>query len=232
MGKTPVALKIIDVLSALMLATGLYLSLKFAPMEAVMGDVQRIFYFHVSAGWTGMIGFLFALFAAAMYLSKKDIKWDVLSVAGIEVGLVFSFINIATGSIWAKPIWNTYWNWDPRLVTATVMELVYIAYLMLRQGIEDPDRRARFASVYAIIGFVSVPLSFLSIRIWRTIHPVVIAGSDPSSKGSFDMVSDMRTTFFFSLATFSVLAISFIWHRTIIGKDADQIEKMKLELSD
>ena len=93
------------------------------------------------------------------------------------------FIAIVTGSIWARPIWNTWWTWDPRLTTATIMELIYAAYLMLRQGIEDPDRRARFGAVYAIIGFISVPLTFLSIRIFRTIHPVVIGSSDPTAAG-------------------------------------------------
>ena len=96
--------------------------------------------------------------------------------------MVFMLIAIITGSIWARPIWNTWWTWDPRLTTATIMELIYAAYLMLRQGIEDPDRRARFGAVYAIIGFLSVPLTFFSIRIFRTIHPVVIGSNDPPRK--------------------------------------------------
>ncbi|MGD2027335.1 MAG: cytochrome c biogenesis protein CcsA, partial [Anaerolineales bacterium] len=179
----PVVLKILDWLSVILLVIASYLTIIWAPTEAVMGNVQRVFYFHVAAGWVGMIGFLLAVFSGIMFLVKGDMKWDIIGLAGIEIGLIFSLINIVSGAIWARPIWNTWWTWDPRLVTATIMELVYVAYLMLRQGIEDPERRARFGAIYAIIGFASVPLSFLSIRIWRTIHPVVVGSNDPGAQG-------------------------------------------------
>ena len=230
MEKRPTTLKIMDWLTVILLGAATYMVLIFAPMEAVMGDVQRVFYFHVSAGWVGMIGFLAAVFAGIAYLRTGDKKWDVVGLAGVEVGLVFSFINIVTGSIWARPIWNTWWNWDPRLVTATIMELIYIAYLMLRQGIDDPDRRARFGAIYAIVGFVSVPLSFLSIRIWQTIHPVVVGSNDPSAEGAFNMTADMRTAFFFSLFTFTVFGITLLWHRIRIGMFQDKVEQLKMKL--
>ncbi|TAK13962.1 MAG: cytochrome C assembly protein [Anaerolineae bacterium] len=231
MQSKPVALKVLDGVTVSLMAVSVYLVLVFAPMEAVMGNVQRVFYYHVAAGWVGMIGFLFAVFAAVMYLWKGDRKWDVMELAGIEVGLIFSFINIVTGSIWARPIWNTWWTWDPRLVTATIMELVYIAYLMLRQGIDDPERRARFGAIYAIVGFLSVPLSFFSIRIWRTIHPVVIGSGDAGAEGSFDMTADMRTVFFFCLITFTFLAVDLLWHRVRLGFLADKVEQLKMQLS-
>jgi heme exporter protein C len=231
MDAKPKLLTLLDWLSVILLATATYLSLVFAPMEAVMGNVQRVFYFHVSAGWVGAIGFLLAVFAGIVYLRTGARKWDVIGLAGIEIGLIFALINIVTGSIWARPIWNTWWTWDPRLVTATISELVYVAYLMLRQGIDDPDRRARFGAIYAIIGFVSVPLSFLSIRIWRTIHPVVIGSADPGAEGSFDMVPDMKVAFFFALFTFTVIAIDLIWHRIRLGFLADKVEQLKMKLS-
>lgn len=230
MQTNPVVLKILNLLSAVLLAVASYLTIVWAPTEAVMGNVQRVFYFHVSTGWVGMIGFLLAVFSGIMYLAKGDMKWDVIGMAGIEVGLVFSLVNIVTGSIWARPIWNTWWTWDPRLVTATIMELVYVAYLMLRQGIEDPERRARFGAIYAIIGFVSVPLSFLSIRIWRTIHPVVVGSGDAGAQGTFDMTSDMRIAFFFSLFTFTVFGVTLIWHRIRIGRLQDSLERVKMEM--
>lgn len=227
----PFLLKTFDWLSVILLGAATYMVLKFAPMEAVMGNVQRVFYFHVSAGWVGMIGFLAAVVAGIAYLRTADPKWDVVGLAGIEVGLVFSFINITTGSIWARPAWNTWWNWDPRLVTATIMELIYIAYLMLRQGIDEPDRRARFAAIYAIVGFISVPISFQSIRIWQTIHPVVIGSNDPAAVGAFNMVADMRTAFFFSLGTFTVLGITLLWHRIRIGMLQAKVDQLKMKLS-
>lgn len=227
---TPIGLKIFNWLSLLLLAVASYLTILWAPTEAVMGNVQRVFYFHVSTGWVGMIGFLLAVFSGIMYLAKGDIKWDIIGLAGVEIGLVFSLVNIVTGAIWARPIWNTWWTWDPRLVTATIMELVYIAYIMLRQGIEEPERRARFGAIYAIIGFVSVPLSFLSIRIWRTIHPVVIGSGDPGAEGTFDMTGDMQIAFFFSLFTFTVFAVTLIWHRIRLGRLQDSLERVKMDL--
>ena len=109
-----------------------------------MGNVQKVFYFHVAAGWVGMLGFLVAAGAGIFYLAKGDRKWDIIGLSAVEIGMAFAFINIVTGSIWARPIWNTWWTWDPRLTTATIMELIYAAYLMLRAGIEDPNHQAAF----------------------------------------------------------------------------------------
>jgi heme exporter protein C len=230
MKSQPLGLKILNWVSAILLVVATYLTIIWAPTEAVMGHVQRVFYFHVATGWVGMIGFLLAVFSGIMFLIKSDMKWDIVGLAGIEVGLVFSFINIVTGAIWARPIWNTWWTWDPRLVTATIMELVYLAYLMLRQGIDNPERRARFGAIYAIMGFVSVPLSFLSIRIWRTIHPVVVGSGDAGAEGTFDMTPDMQTAFFFSLFTFTVFGIALLWHRIRLGQLQDEVEKKKMEV--
>lgn len=228
--KKPKALTALDVLSVILLLAATGMVFFYAPLEAVMGAVQKVFYFHVAAGWVGMVGFLMALFAGIAYLRTKNMKWDIAGVAGVEIGMVFMLINIITGSIWARPIWNTWWTWDPRLTTATIMELVYAAYLMLRQGIEDPEKRARFGAVYAIIGFISVPLTFFSIRIFRTIHPVVIGGGDPGAEGSFSMTPKMLQTFLFSLVVFSVLAVDLIWNRIRLGRLAAKVEQMKLQL--
>ena len=226
----PTTLKILTVVTVLMLAAATLMVILYAPLEAVMGQVQKVFYFHVASGWTGMLGFFVAFVAGIVYLITHKRIWDIVGVAGVEIGLVFMLICIITGSIWARPIWNTWWTWDPRLTTATIMELVYAAYLMLRQGVEDPDRRARFGAVYAIIGFLSVPLTFFSIRIFRTIHPVVIGGGDSDATGSFDMTAKMLQTFMFSLATFSVLFVTLLWHRIRLGKFADQLEQLKMKL--
>jgi heme exporter protein C len=179
-----------------------------------------------------MLSFLFAAIAGILYLIKKTKIWDLVGVAAVEIGIIFIFITIVTGSIWARPIWNTWWTWDPRLTTATIMELVYIAYIMLRQGIDDPERRSRFGAVYAIVGFISVPLTFFSIRIFRTIHPVVIAGSDPSAVGTFDMIPSMFQTMMVSIVGFSILFIDLVWHRIRLGKLANQVEELKFNIQD
>jgi heme exporter protein C len=223
-------LSILDGVTAVIFAAAVAMVFFYAPEEAVMGMVQKVFYFHVSAGWVGMLGFLVAMIAGIIYLRTGDHKWDIAGLAAVEIGMVFALINIVSGSIWARPIWNTWWTWDPRLTTATIMELIYAAYLMLRAGIEDPDRRARFGAVYAIIGFISVPLTFLSIRIFRTIHPVVIGGEDPSAKGAFDMTPKMLQTFMFSLLAFSFVFADLFWHRVRLGQLADKVEQLRLKL--
>jgi heme exporter protein C len=226
----PRLLNILDIVTVLLflIATGMVFF--YAPTEAAMGQVQRVFYFHVASAWVGMLGFMVAAIAGIGYLRTGKRSWDNVSLASVEISVVFLLIAIVSGSIWARPIWNTWWTWDPRLTTTTIMVLIYAAYLMLRSGIEDPDRRARFGAVYAIIGFVSVPLTFLSIRIFRTIHPVVIGSGDPAAEGTFDMTTRMLQTFIFSLIVFSVIFANLLWHRTRLGGLADKVEQLKLKL--
>jgi len=226
----PKTLKVLTGVTTALLLGALYLVFGYAPREAIMGEVQRVFYFHVAAGWVGGVAFLVTAVAGAVYLARRQRRWDLIAGASVEIGIVFTFINIASGSIWARPAWNTWWTWDPRLVTATIMELLYIAYLMLRQGIEDPDRRARFGSVYGIAAFLSVPITFLSIRFFRTIHPVVIGSNDPSAQGAFDMTPRMLQTFLFSLLTFTFVYLTLLWHRARLGRFAEEVEQRKMEM--
>jgi len=225
-------LSVLDIITVILLIAATAIVFFYAPTEAVMGQVQRVFYFHVAAGWVGMLAFLVAAIAGVAYLAKGNRKWDIVGLSAIEIGIVFAFINIVTGSIWARPIWNTWWTWDPRLTTATVMELIYVAYLMLRQGIEDPDRRARFGAVYAIVGFLSVPLTFFSARLFRTIHPVVIGSNEAGAQGQFDMTSLMLQTFMFSLITFSFIFADLLWHRIRLGQLAEKVEQLRLKMVD
>jgi heme exporter protein C len=227
----PRVLTILDYASALLLTLATGMVFFYAPTEAVMGLVQKVFYFHTATAWVGMLSFTVSLGAGIAYLRTGNRRWDLVVLASVEIGMVFMLIAIIMGSIWARPIWNTWWTWDPRLTTVTIMELIYAAYLMLRQGIEDPDRRARFGAVYVILGFVSVPLTFFSIRIFRTIHPVVIGGSDPQATGSFDMTARMLQTFLTSLVVFSLIYVDVLWHRIRLGELADKVEQLKLRLS-
>ena len=231
MDPKPKFLSVLDTITLILFLISASMVFFYAPTEAVMGNVQKVFYFHVATAWVGMIGFLVAMVVGIAYLRSQNIKWDVAGMAAIEISLVFFFIAIILGSIWARPIWNTWWTWDPRLTTATIVELIYAAYLMLRQGIEDPDRRARFGAVYAILGSISIPLTFISIRLLRTIHPVVIGDSDPGAEGSFDMTPKMLQTFFFSLFTFSVIFIDIFWHRVRQGRLAQKVEQLRLKVA-
>jgi heme exporter protein C len=231
MKQIPRTLLAIDALALLLVAAAVVMVFFYAPLEAVMGQVQKIFYFHVANAWLGMLAFGAAMVAGIAYLITKRSFWDLVGLSAVEIGLVFMLITIVTGSIWARPAWNTWWTWDPRLTTVTVMELAYAAYIMLRSGIEDPERRARFGAVYSIIVFVSVPLTFFSIRLYRTIHPVVIGSGSGGGEGSFAMTPAMGETFAVALAAYSVLFISLLWHRIRLGRLADKVEQLKLRLA-
>jgi heme exporter protein C len=230
MEQKPKLLTILDIVSVTLLILATAMVFFYAPMEKVMGQVQRVFYFHVAAGWVGMLGFIAAAVAGVIYLIRNERRWDIVELAAVEIGMVFAFINVVTGSIWARPIWNTWWTWDPRLTTATIMLLIYSAYLMLRAGIDDPDRRARFGAVYAIVGSLSVPLTYFSARLFRTIHPIVIGSNQPGAEGAFDMTPKMTQTFMISLLVFSFIFVDLLWHRIRLGKLTDKVEQLKMKM--
>jgi len=229
MNHQPLALKVLNVVAVLLFVVALGMVFLYAPLEVTMNYVQKIFYFHIANAWVGMLGFLAAAVAGVVYLVKHDQKWDIIELAAVEISLVFFLIAIITGSIWARPTWGAYWTWEPRLTTAAILEMVYIAYLLLRQGMDDPDRRARFSAVYTLVGSISVPITFMSIRLFRTIHPVVIGTNSAASTGGFDMTSKMLVTMFFALFTFSVIFVTLFWNRIRLGQLAQQVEQLKLE---
>jgi len=230
MNKKPVALLVLDIVSIILLGIATWLALGFAPMEATMGNVQKVFYFHVATAWVGMLGFVAAGVSGIIYLRSHNLKWDIIEVAAVEISLVFFLIAIVLGSIWARPAWNTWWTWEPRLTTAAITELIYVAYFMLRNGIEDPDRRARFGAVYTLVGAVSVPITFIAIRIFRTIHPVVIGTQSSAAQGGFNMTGDMKVAFFFALFAFTIIFIDLFWNRIRLGNLARQVEERKLNI--
>ena len=231
MQSKPIALTILDVLSVIGIGVATYFTLVFAPTEAVMGNVQRVFYFHVGTAWVGLIGFIVAAVTGIIYLVTKDMKWDRVEVAAVEVSTMFFFITIVLGSIWARPAWNTWWTWDPRLTTAAVTELIYIAYFMLRAGMEDPEKRARFGAVYALLGGLSAPITFMVIRLFRTIHPVVVGNQSAAAQGGFDMSGNMLAAMFVALGAFTILFIDLMWHRIRMGDLEEQVEQLKLKVS-
>jgi heme exporter protein C len=210
--KKPSLFVILDILTVLFMSGVLVLIWFFTPVEAVMGPVQKVFYFHVSAAWGSMLSFILGAVAGAGYLRSRRMRWDSLSLASIEVGLVFALIAILSGMIWARPIWNTWWVWDPRLTTTAIMALIYLAYFILRGGLSTPEARARLGAVYAILAVLTVPLTFFSIRLFRTIHPVVIA-TGGGQGSAFNMTPRMLTALFASLFAFTTLMADLVWHR-------------------
>lgn len=230
MKSNPFLLTCLDIVTALLVALAAGMVFFYAPLEAIMGAVQKVFYFHVSTLWVGMLGFLVAGVASVVYLRNAHEIWDRMAVAAIEISLVFFLTGIITGSIWARPVWNTWWTWDPRLTSAAIVELVYAAYFILRQSVESRDKRARFAAVYAIAAFLSVPLTFFSIRMLRTIHPVIIGSMPTNIAGTFDMTSGMLLTFIVSLFAFTLLFVDLLWHRILLGDLEERSEILTLQV--
>ncbi len=228
MSSQPRALQVLNILSVVLLLAAYALVFGFAPIEKVMGIVQKVFYFHVATAWVGMLGFIAAAITGVIYLRTQNLKWDIITVSAVEISLVFFFITIVLGSTWARPSWGTWWTWEPRLTTAAILEMIYLAYMLLRQGIDDPERRARFGAVYTLIGGISVPVTFVSIRLFRTIHPVVIGSGGGETMG---LTRPMLGIMFFSIAVFSVIFITLFWHRIRLGQLADHVEQLKLKIT-
>jgi len=213
-----------------LLAAALGMVFWYAPREAVMGEVQRLFYFHVSSAWVAMLSFVVAAVSGGLYLARREPTWDLVGISAVEIGVVFGLIAIGSGSIWARPVWNTWWTWDPRLVTTSVMELVYAAYLLLRQGLEEPEQRARFGAVYAIAGVLTVPMTFLSIRLLRSIHPVLIGSGESGTLGGFAMTPRMLETFLVSLLAFTVLYGALLVYRVHLAVRGRGLEERRSAL--
>jgi heme exporter protein C len=146
------------------------LSLVVAPPDAVQGEVQRLMYVHVPAAWLAYLSFFVVFVSSVAYLKTHRIRWDRIAAASAEIGVLFTALAIALGALWGKPIWGTWWTWDPRLTTTAMLLLIYLAYLAVRRVVDNPSRRARWAAVIGIVGFVDVPIVHLSVTWWRSLH--------------------------------------------------------------
>ncbi|MHC1754994.1 MAG: cytochrome c biogenesis protein [Methanosarcina sp.] len=176
--------------SSVMLLAIYMLFFYLPPIRDESGEVLsgsfRIFFFHMPIAIISYLAFGVVFVASVLYLREKSLKWDIYARSAAEVGTLFASLVLVTGSIWAKDAWGWYWIWDIRLTTSLVLFLVYLAYLMLRKSLEEPEKRARLSAVFGILGFISVPLSFFSIRLWRSAHPLMFGGNTGGSGGGLE----------------------------------------------
>ena len=195
----------------------------------------KIFYFHVPIAMTTYLAFGVVFVSNLIYLSleRRGINlerqsgarlWDFRASSAGEVGVVFAVLTLISGSIWAKNAWDVYWLWDVRLTTSLVLLLIYISYFMIRQAIEEPEKRARLSAVFGIIGFICVPLSFLSIRLWRAHHPLVTGGGGGGISGT-DVILPLAVNF----AAYITLAATLILLRVENEEIRDEIKELKKE---
>lgn len=201
--------------------------LGIAPPDALQGDVQRIFYFHLGCIWPGFLAFFFVLFCSVRYLMTRDLIWDRRALASGEVGLGFSTMVLVTGPIWAKPTWGVWWAWDARLTSMLVLWFIFLGYVILRFYLDDARVEARLRAVLGIVGATMVPFVYMSNRWFETQHPKpVIAGGDDSGIKDPNMVIALVL----ALAAFTLLYILLARIGTYLFKTDYQIKDLKSRL--
>lgn len=219
-------------LALLLVLGGLYVALVFAPTASNLGTeterlAQRIMYFHVGAAWVGFFAFFVTFVAGIAYLARGNRLWDAVGLSSVEIGTAFLTMALITGSLWARPTWNTWWTWDPRLTISAVAWLLYVACLLLRSAVDDPARRARFGAVYGVIAFITVPLNFMAIRWWRTIHPVIVGSGVAGGGGAFALSSGMTVALAFCVVAFTIVYLTLLIHRVRLEQAADEVQRLR-----
>src|SRR5512135_19342 len=215
------------IFTALMIGAATFFAFGYAHTADVLsgGDVQRIFYFHVGIAWIAGLALFVTFIASIFYLGRgEQRKYDIVAAASVEIGVVFGLMVLLSGMLWARPVWNTWWTWDPRLTTTAITEFIYIAYLMLRGAVDDPQRRARFSAVYGIIGFVSVPITYFSTKWFNTIHP------DLGQTPGFGLTPSMRPPMFTAIIAFTLVYIVLMIIRARVERSADEVAKLKHDI--
>lgn len=214
--------------SWLTIFAAIYLTFFYAPREKTMGDIQRIFYFHVPSAWIAFLSFFIVFICSILVLIKKDMKWDSLAVTAAEIGFLFTTVVLTTGPLWARPVWYVWWTWDIRLTSTLILWLIFGGYFLLRDFVADKYARARLSAIIGILAFVDIPIVYFSIHLWRTQHPSpVIAGN----KGS-GLDPQMKFVFFFSLFAFMILLTFLLFISYQIKQQRGELENLKMVLEE
>ncbi len=215
------------VLSGLYMLADLYLIFVVAPTDAVLGHVQRVFYFHVPIAIMSFLAFFLVFLASIAYVVRRDGKWDQLAHSCAEVGVVFVTLALLTGIIWGRPLWNTWWTWEPRLTTTLILWLIYVSYLMIRSYASNQQQAARYSAVVGIVGFVDVPIVYYSVVWWRSIHPSAVVGPFAQANA---LEPIMLWILLFSMVTFLLLFAYLVAERTALRNSEDRLRGMRLVL--
>jgi heme exporter protein C len=214
--------------AAVFIVADLFLIFLWAPIEQVMGPIQKVFYIHVPAIWVGFLALFIVLLSSIMYLIRRDKKWDHRASSAAEIGVVFITIGIITGAIWGKPVWGTWWTWDPKLTTTFILWVIYIAYLVVRSYAPNRDQAARWGAVIGVIGAFDIPIVYMAANWWRTLHPELVTGALAEGGG---LEARMEITFYFSVIAFTLLFISIIRLRVTQKHQEEQIEIFRREIA-
>lgn len=194
-----------------------YWGLFVVPPDRMMGDLYRIMFVHVPAAWTAMLLFLLNFVGSVGYLVRRTPRWDRLALSSAEIGVVMTGLALALGSIWGKPVWGVWWTWDPRLTTTALLFVMYCGYLILRRLHEDPERRAKIAGVIGLLIFVNVPIVYLSVKWWRSLHQIQ---SSPNT-----MAPEMVTALRLNALAFLAAALFLVWFRIRLARREEALEE-------
>jgi heme exporter protein C len=208
------------------LIVGLLLGFWWAPVDSSsMGFSQKIFYYHAPIAETSLVAFGIAFVAAILYLRTQDLKWDRLGYVSVRLGLLFAVLVMLTGMIWGKASWGTWWAWEPRLTTFLLVCFLYAAYWVLRSVVDEEQRRATYAAVFAIIAFVDVPITFFATRFLpEGLHPAVITSGGTGMEGS------MFASFMISMVGMTLLLVALIRRDLEIEDLKDRVTDLKTSL--
>ena len=207
--------QLIGLLAAIFLFVAIYFVFSFAEIETTMLEVQKIFYFHISSALTLFLAFGVTCIFSILYLIKRVDKYDTIALVSTEIGIVFGVIVFTTGPIWARFAWNTWWNWEPRLTSALILWLIYVAYLILRSALPEEKRRV-YSAVLGIIGFLNVPIVYFSVELWQ-------GGLHPDTSTKMNLPPTMQTAWLISWLALTLLYLFLLMFRY-------RAEQMKLEL--
>ncbi len=194
--------------------------LLLVPADALQGEVQRLMYIHVPTAWLAMLSFFVVFVMSVLYLVQRDLRWDRVAASSAEIGVVFTALTLLLGSLWGKPTWGVWWTWDPRLTTTAILLMIYVGYLLVRSFADEPEKRARWAAIVGIVGFVDVPIVYLSVLWWRTLHQP--PSSPRSTAGEFVYV------LLLNVAAFTLLYIYLMVRRYRIAVEESHLEELQM----
>ena len=227
LGQLPSLKTTLAVITGVMMLIDLYLIFMVAPTDSVLGHVQRVFYFHVPIAVMSFLAFFVVFIASLGYLIKRTPKWDAVAHASAEVGVVFVTLALLTGIIWARPIWNTWWTWEPRLTTTLILWLIYVAYLMVRSYAPSQSKGAIYGAVVGIVGFVDVPIVYYSVVWWRSIHPSPVVGPFAQANA---LDGTMALILLYSFITFVFFFSYMVMERMELRKTEEALGQVRFTL--
>ncbi|MFQ5889119.1 MAG: cytochrome c biogenesis protein CcsA [Gemmatimonadota bacterium] len=209
--------RLLGLLALTVLLGGSVVGLFVVPADAVQGEVQRLMYVHVPSAWLAMLAFFVVFVMSVLYVVQRDARWDLVAASSAEIGVVFTALTLALGSLWGKPTWGVWWTWEPRLTTTAIMLAIYVGYLAVRSFADDPEKRARWSAIVGIVGFINVPIVYLSVVWWRTLH------QPPSSPRS--IAPQLLAALVLNVGAFTLLYVYFMVRRYRLAHLERKLEK-------